>query len=107
MTEYTKENHWYGWNGGECPVHPKTIVDFAWFDPCFGKAEVGITKDRRGDSGIAWSQVVKFRITKLHREPREFWITNNDAFAHDSLGEAQKSLHVEKHGYVHVREVLE
>ena len=19
---------WIGWNGGECPVHPETIVDF-------------------------------------------------------------------------------
>lgn len=23
---YDKINHWYGWNGGECPVHPETVV---------------------------------------------------------------------------------
>ena len=24
---YDKENHWYGWNGGECPVHPETTIE--------------------------------------------------------------------------------
>jgi hypothetical protein len=23
------EGKWYGWNGGECPVHPEAVVDVA------------------------------------------------------------------------------
>jgi len=38
-------------------------------------------------------------------EPREFWISNNDGFAHDSLESVLRDPLTEKHGYTHVREV--
>ena len=31
MTNYN-DGKWHGWNGGECPVHPKSMVDAVWHD---------------------------------------------------------------------------
>ena len=77
MTEtYEKLNHWYGWNGGECPVHPATVVECSYMDkrgvlsgdarsfPWNGQTFRGVETDRP----------CAFRIIKLHVEPREFWI---------------------------------
>ena len=30
MTNTYNDGKWHGWNGGECPVHPKTVVDYLW-----------------------------------------------------------------------------
>lgn len=72
MVNYSDAN-WYGWNGGECPVHPETMVevtsgscqtsgkasDFTWHHNCYGP-------------------IIAFRVIKEHREPREprdLWLT--------------------------------
>ena len=33
MTSYN-DGKWHGWNGGECPVHPETEVEFVGFVEC-------------------------------------------------------------------------
>jgi hypothetical protein len=75
MTDtYDKENHWYGWNGGERPVHANTIVDTVDVDGGSWRGEA---------SGADWSHdnrpndIAAFRITRLYREPRkarEWWL---------------------------------
>ena len=67
MTEtYDKLNHLYAWNGGECPIHPRTVIS-------------GIER------GIHWDDVLAgeldwqsfrgaFRIIKLHVEPKVIWV---------------------------------
>ena len=68
---------WHVWNGGECPVHPKTVVEAVWHDPNLNKA--GMTGPRPAiEEGIrlAWPHVVKFRVIRVireHREPRVWW----------------------------------
>lgn len=67
MTNYNDGN-WHGWNGGECPVHPDTVVEYQ----CYAR---GVVKA----SGLAWEHdgtecdIIAFRVTKEHKEPREFW----------------------------------
>ena len=74
MTEtYDKLNHWYGWNGGECPVHPETRVQTsgAW----------GLGTEHPAHC-IDWHNggLAAFRIIKLHVEPREFWLSHGRVF---------------------------
>jgi hypothetical protein len=109
MTDtYDKENHWYGWNGGECPVHPETLVDTV--DDCgemwIGKAG---TADWQHKDDPDFQNIIAFRITKLYREPRkarEWWAIE---YADGSFGQmypypGKSNLPTSK--VVHVREVL-
>ena len=98
MTNYN-DGEWHTWDGGKCPVHPKSEVEAVWHDPRMKNA--GITGPRPAkvdnEPTLAWGHVVKFRVVKEHREPRELifdpakyvmWFESSD-------------------GHVHVREVLE
>lgn len=75
--QFDKLNHWYGWNGGERPVHGNTIVDTVDVDGGTWRGEA---------SGADWSHdnrhndIAAFRITKLYAEPkkpREWWVTDS------------------------------
>lgn len=46
MTKYVT-GQIYGWNGGECPVHPKTVVQ-VWL-------RMGTTSDRRCANAFSWA----------------------------------------------------
>jgi hypothetical protein len=104
------DGKWHGWNGGECPVHPKSVVDLRWkreYDTGDDNVEAGY--------GWDWDKVVAFRVVKLHHEPREWWATGNHL--HDTKEEAEAfiakvraeypHLNFEDHDPVLVREVLE
>ncbi len=95
---------WHGWNGGECPVHPETVVEYVMVDG---------DKDTACAGAIEWSNdippddwiVIAFRVIKEHREPREFWICpGNDKFD-DVIHEMKGSFSAL--GFIHVREVIE
>lgn len=93
MTDYN-DGKWHGWNGGERPVHPDSVIEAAYGD--------GIEEDRA--KGFAWSHregnsynLVAFRVTKEHKELREWWIDEITCLAHDKPF----------HGTIHVREVTE
>jgi hypothetical protein len=76
MTDYN-DGSWHGWNGGGCPVHPKSVIDYVWHDVNLGHCiggSVGLTANREACSGVAWGQVIRFRVTKPYREPREIWV---------------------------------
>lgn len=61
---------WHGWNGGECPVHPKTKVELVagnWLAS-------GIAAREHDWSGDQKYPIIAFRVVKEFREPREWWI---------------------------------
>lgn len=68
MTNYN-DGKWYGWNGGECPVHPETVVHWVNTEGDSHKTLAGT---------LCWNDelapVAAFRVIKEHREPREFWV---------------------------------
>lgn len=87
MTDYN-DGKWHRWNGGECPVHPKSVVGAVWHDDNLN--QVGIRVDCAG--GGAWhNQILKFRVIKEHREPREWWLVKNgsSSWAFNSAREAK------------------
>jgi hypothetical protein len=113
MTDtYDKENFWFGWNGGERPVHAQTIVDTLDVDGGHWRGEA---------SGADWSHdnrshdIGAFRIVKLYREPRkarEWWVnryygSDGDDTLFASRAEADSAALDEcRIECIHVREVL-
>ena len=99
MTNYNDGN-WYGWNGGECPVNPKTLVEALYPS---GLGSTGIACNRN------WTSPLLFRVIKENKEPkepREFWLKGACVF-----GSKDKALEY-THGWtsdfetIHVREVI-
>jgi hypothetical protein len=72
------EGQWYGWNGGECPVHPKAVVDVAvaatkGFIVLYESSLAGVfywslTKHR---------PIIAFRVVKHHVEPKVVWVNEH------------------------------
>ena len=89
MTNYNDGN-WHGWNGGECPVHPKSVVDARWKHTSIDRPLMNAGDfDRHtwlwGQPGIA--EIVAFRVVKEYSEPRECWAYLTHM--HDSLADAE------------------
>ena len=75
-TEY-ETGVWYGWNGGDCPVHPDAEIEVRLCDP---SEEYGVMIDfarcwdwvYRGGAGIVSFRIVTPYIE--HKKPREVLI---------------------------------
>lgn len=96
MTDYNDEK-WHGWNGGECPVHPKSVVEAVWMSGGPFRSEQRKAGDFRWDAPV--SKIVAFRVVKEYRVPREWWINTDSSIARKYDPHAA--------GWVHVREVVE
>ena len=96
MTKGYNDGKWHGWNGGECPVHPETLVDVA----CRG----AVNTERLPSGEFAWDHsdswpdgdIVAFRVVEEYKEPREWWILHGKIYGYDCDPSA-----------IHVREVLD
>ena len=83
------DGKWHGWNGGECPVHPKTVVDVRYLK------DKPPSATRLGEEWV-WSHtgnigdIVAFCVIKEHREPREWWAVGTHMLA--TKDEAEKYL---------------
>ena len=81
MTNYN-DGKWHGWNGGECPVHPKTVVEGYWRNgittsACPSVYNTGVA----GGLNFSWDGETRlhlFRVIKEHKEPREFWAAQGE-----------------------------
>lgn len=95
------DGKWHGWNGGECPVHPDTVVQVAGAH-CEGSE--GVAKSYDWGCDIP-TPIVAFRVVKEYKEPREFWIDPFDGSAYPTLKEFRAECG-EYSEYIHVREVI-
>jgi hypothetical protein len=96
------DGKWHRWAGGECPVHPSSVVHATFL--------VGIGEPRtesRAAHMFVWgdcaSPIVAFRVTKEYVEPpkvpREFWVFPSSHIVRTDEPD-------DTTGYTHVREVL-
>jgi hypothetical protein len=73
MTEYVT-GQIYGWNGGKCPVHPKTVVN-VWYRN--GKTNMSAQavyfwwKHPDNENG---GDIVCFQVVKPYAEPKVIWV---------------------------------
>lgn len=99
MTNYN-DGKWHGWNGGECPVHPRAIVEYCRYaddDPI--TCEAREVWWRVTDHDDADQVPIVFRVLNANPEPREFWVVMFDGSYEESIENAP--------GSFKVREVLE
>jgi len=99
------DGKWHGWNGGECPVHPETVVE-AIFDD--GTSNVFRSVKAQASRKFYWeigSTIVAFRVIKEHKEPREFWIVKVAGELPEVHG--HKPIFHDGIEVIHVREVLD
>jgi hypothetical protein len=71
MNDYENGQIW-GWNGGECPVHPKSEVN-VWLRGTVGSSDSSADQlwwGHQGDDG----DIVCFQVTKVHVEPKTIWV---------------------------------
>ena len=106
MTDYNDGN-WHGWNGGERPVHPKSLIDAVWIT-----SAGNVLRGTRVAGTHAWSkQTVAFRVVKQYREPREFWFYDGSLFTCESDAMHERKVDLEcdcvRGEIIHVREVVE
>ena len=98
MTDYN-DGKWHGWNGSaECPVHHLSEVQV-------GGETDKVWPAKRAGHDVAWSNVIVFRVTKAHREPREWWLVKG--YAPFCTREDADKWASDQYPVIHVREVLE
>lgn len=75
MTDYNDGN-WHIWAGGECPVHPDSLVETVWkykdddeVRPTLGP---GLARETIWE-GNKHGDVIAFRVVKPYRKPLVFW----------------------------------
>jgi hypothetical protein len=106
MTNYN-DGKWHGHNGGECPVHPETVVHWVNTEGQSHKTVAGT---------LCWNDelapVAAFRVINEHKDPRERFILRNKKdgreFLFKSAEDAKKygCFADQKTEIIHVREVL-
>jgi hypothetical protein len=79
MTDYN-DGEWHIWKGGECPVHPESVVEIR-----LRVAGEGFDGQERQASELVWVHdhdsevdIICFRVVKAHREPRVWWVNEYD-----------------------------
>ena len=81
MSTNYNDGLWHGWNGGECPVHPKTKVELVagnWLAS-------GIAAGEHDWGGDQKYPIIAFRVVKEFQEPREWRIVGGfDAFSDEA-----------------------
>jgi len=90
----------HGWNGGWCPLHPKSEVQ-VWFRD--GEVRTG-HPDRwvwRHDS--APDDIIAFRVTKVHVEPNTIYVVR-DKTTGAIIGASDVQLTPDSEKYVQVLE---
>ena len=80
MTDYN-DGKWHGWNGGECPVHPKSVVEVRYEDSSYNGIDQGKGLDYGWIKFANKRGICAFRVVKEYREPREFWIVNGSVYS--------------------------
>ena len=104
MVDYN-DGEWHGWNGGECPVHPESLIEL--------RTTSGYHETDRKAGITAWAKPKLFRVTKPYVEPpkpREFWINEYDwgfGGAYHNKADADESASNNRIRCFHVREVIE
>ena len=69
MSDYNDGN-WHGWNGGECPVHPKSKVQVADYN---GISPIIYAADLNWEP-ITENKIAAFRVVKKFEEPKVIWV---------------------------------
>ena len=97
MTDYIT-GQWYGWNDGECPVHPETVVDVLSFDsPSNEPFYRHKAKNMYWENDVGPSNIICFRIVTPYVEPEpklECWNVYNEDGSYSSTKLTENSANI-------------
>lgn len=88
MTDYNN-GQIHGWNGGDCPVHPETVVNVWKRGSWIGSSKAG---KFCWDHGNCVSDIIAFQVVKAYVEPKVIWVNEyagNQLYAYDTEGQAK------------------
>lgn len=110
MTNYN-DGKWHGWNGGECPVHVNSKIEWVWN---YKNGDTLISSGHAGDAaflGTSYGAVIAFRVIKEYKEPRDWWSVGSVNYPTIELAEtalaSAKARGAFAEEIIHVREVIE
>ena len=61
----------HGWNGGDCPVHPETVVEYWLRD---GVPDTIKAEELWWSHETTGSDIIAFRVVKEYVEPKVIWV---------------------------------
>ena len=73
MNDYNNGEIW-GWNGGECPVHPDSLVRVWLRDGMVGPPGAGWTWSWMWANQNPDADIIAFQVTKPYVEPKVIWV---------------------------------
>jgi hypothetical protein len=80
----------HGWNGGDCPVHPETLVK-TWM--CCGGTEELMAGCFRWEHLSLDGDIIAFQVVKAYVEPKVIWVNEypSGAVCYETKGDAKAS----------------
>lgn len=90
MTDYNN-GQIHGWNGGECPVHPETVVNTWCRNGLYQRTEAGEYWWEHRDSD---GDIVAFQVVKACVEPKVIWVNeyaDGQYGAHNTKEKAERN----------------
>ena len=78
----------HGWNGGDCPVHPETVVEY-WLRDI--GSETIKAEELWWSHETTGSDVIAFRVVKEYVEPKVIWVNeySDDYASYSTKAEAE------------------
>lgn len=73
MTDYN-DGQIHGWNGGECPVHPDTMVKFWMREDRFCLNNKATAKELTWKHEDDVYDIIAFQVVKPYVEPKVIWV---------------------------------
>jgi hypothetical protein len=73
MSDYN-DGQIHGWNGGECPVHPESVVDFWVRDGEYNTQRIAADLDWVHGVEDTDLEIIAFQVTKPYVEPKVIWV---------------------------------
>ena len=71
MTDYN-DGKVHGWNGGDCPVHPQTLIK-VFYRGILSNLDYKAKNVYWGHCG-GCGDIVAFQVVKEHKEPMVIWV---------------------------------
>lgn len=62
----------HGWNSGECPIHPQSVVQFWLREGVFGK-DSALELEWEWEDNFAEYDIIAFQVLKQYVEPKTIW----------------------------------
>lgn len=79
----------HGWNGGDCPVHPETVVEYWTNSGEKSPHSANCLRWKHTDEGLG--DIIAFRVVKEYVEPKVIWVNEEADGIHVAYDSEEKA----------------